>query len=213
MSGDSLLRDSLAIRAPPRARGRPRQVDRRPRRALPSWPNTIRGVSGSISILEGLWSGDGARAAVRGDDELGRCLTLARGAQRRARRRRRSSQQRGAERPRPPHRRRVRARQAVAHARVRRLGGYRRRGEAGRGHDLPARHVVHTVGPRYQRGAPTPPSRRSWCYRGSPGLCEAGARRSRSRRTGRKGYPIEAGAHRAAHALSTSSAAAAPSTT
>ena len=45
------------------------------------------------------------------------------------------------------------------------------------GHDLPARHVVHTVGPRYQaRYTDAAESALHWCYRGSLQLCaEAGA--------------------------------------
>ena len=175
------------------------------------WPqhNTPR-VRNSISILdEDFESGEMARAPPFDvDDELNRCLTLARGARLGAL---------GVDAvvvgnnealsDRSHHTGDVFARGGPSLAReVAALEGCRT-GEAKltRGHDLPARHVVHTVGPRYQaRYTDAAESALHWCYRGSLQLCaEAGARSVALAplHTERKGYPLEAGAHVALRTL------------
>ena len=168
------------------------------------WPqhNTPR-VRNSISILdEDFESGEMARAPPFDvDDELNRCLTLAR----RASARRVDAVVVGnnealSDRS---HHRDVFARGGPSLARVAALEGCRT-GEAKltRGHDLPARHA-YTVGPRYQaRYTDAAESALHWCYRGSLQLCaEAGARSSRRAAAHRaQGLPARGRARRAAHA-------------
>jgi len=63
------------------------------------------------------------------------------------------------------------------------------------GYDLPARHVIHTVGPRWRGGGSGEPERLAACYRRSLELAEA-ARLSSiafpAISTGIFGYPLEA---------------------
>jgi len=62
------------------------------------------------------------------------------------------------------------------------------------GHRLPAKHVIHTVGPVWRGGASGEPELLASCYRRSLGLAAANAIRSLafpSISTGIYGYPIE----------------------
>ena len=64
---------------------------------------------------------------------------------------------------------------------------------------LPATHIIHTVGPRYQtRYAGAAECALHWCYRSSLHLCKEHALRTVALcqvHTDRRGYPPEDGAH------------------
>ena len=92
------------------------------------------------------------------------------------------------------------AREAATHAGVR-TGESRITG----GHGLRARHVVHSIGPRYQRKyAAAAESALHWCYRSALQLCREHHCRTVALcalHTPRKGYPLDDGAHCALRTL------------
>ena len=67
------------------------------------------------------------------------------------------------------------------------------------GYSLPATHIVHTVGPRYQpRFASAAECALHWCYRSALHLCREHRLRSVALcqvHTERRGYPLDEGAH------------------
>ena len=67
------------------------------------------------------------------------------------------------------------------------------------GYTLPATHIVHTVGPRYQpRFASAAECALHWCYRSALHLCREHRLRSVALcqvHTERRGYPLDEGAH------------------
>lgn len=72
------------------------------------------------------------------------------------------------------------------------------------GHDLPARHVIHTVGPVWKGGQAGEPALLAACYRNSMDLAEAAGARSvafPAISTGVYGYPADEAATIALRAL------------